>query len=354
MFKYHDDRSGTLGKKVGKTNGYRFRLELQYVQLGAEAQAAVGRDQAPGHPAGLGVADDGDDAGDLLHVGGPAAPPLGDGLDLVRVPLADGGQRDEGAPDGLGGEDVLAALAEHVGQHGARVDGVDGGVLGELAGPGPGHGLEGALGAAVEGEVRQAALLARAGHVDDAAGAVLGQERLGRADEEDGAQDVGAVRLVEVLGGDALDRARDHLGGAVDEDVDLGLARRLVDGELGLDRLDDAGCALGGADVGAVARGEDVVLRDQLLGERGRGRVRCLGEVDDQDVGSLLCQVLGDTSTDACVSVSVSLCRTMRWASRLVWLGGYCVLDSRAAPVTMASLPSWILDVAILSDVFRK
>src|SRR5699024_2643713 len=73
--------------------------------------------------------------------------------------------------------ELLAGLGVHVAPGGARVDGVDGGALGQLAAPGARHGLEGGLAAGVDALALVADGGAHARDVDDAAGAVAREVR---------------------------------------------------------------------------------------------------------------------------------------------------------------------------------
>ncbi|ROV89836.1 hypothetical protein VMCG_09514 [Cytospora schulzeri] len=165
-------------------------------------------------------------------------PPLDAPLELVRV------GRVHGALDG------------------ARVDGVDGGALGQLAGPDAGHGLDGGLGPAVDGLPQEATVGADGGEVDDAPGPVGGQVRLRGLHEEEGPQDVDAVGEVEV--GDLEVGQLVVLGdaGVVDQDVDLELVvgRGRGRGEVFPRGLDEGPGALRGAQVGLHAEGLDAVF----------------------------------------------------------------------------------------------
>lgn len=167
-------------------------------------------------------------------------------------------------------------------------------------------------------------------------GAVSWEVRLGLADEQDGAQDISRVRLVKFLRSHTLDGAGGHDGRRVDDDINLQLARLGVGRELGLARVDDGLRALWRADVGAAGHGRHVVLRGQLLRELGRRLVGRLGQVADEHIGALLGQVRGDGGTDTCDPLSVS----PPAHSALLFSGSWIIHVLRAAPVTMASLPS--------------
>ena len=103
---------------------------------------------------------------------------------------------------------------------GARVDCVDGGVLGQLAGPGARHGLDGGLAAAIDRLADEPGRGRDRGDVDDAAGPVRWQVGLGGLDEQDWAENVDAVSLGEVGGGDGGDEGVAGYAGVVDYDVD--------------------------------------------------------------------------------------------------------------------------------------
>lgn len=269
------------------------------VVLGAEALATVGTDNTARHPSSLGATANSHTSRNLLDVRRPSAPSLRNTLHLLRVPFTRTGQRRDGAPLRLRAQHGIAAVAEHVRERAARVDRVDGAVLGQLARPHARHGLEGALGACVERQVGQARLGPRAGDVDDAARAVGGQVRLGGANEQDGTEDVGRVRLVEHVRGDAVHRAGQHDGGTVDDDVDLEFARFGVYGKLGLACLNQRFDALRGANVGAARHGGDVVLGRDLGGQVLGGAIRTLRQVADEDVGALFGKVAHNASADA-------------------------------------------------------
>lgn len=98
------------------------------------------------------------------------------------------------APEGLPGLEV------HVTHNGTRVDSVDGGFIGEFARPGPRHGFEGGLRAAVDALACKSQRGGYAGDVDDAAGAagVCGEVRGHGLGEEEGCEDVDVVLPVEI------------------------------------------------------------------------------------------------------------------------------------------------------------
>jgi hypothetical protein len=75
-------------------------------------------------------------------------------------------------------------------------------------------------------------------------------------DEEQGAEDVDSVGLVELLKGDVAEEGVLGDAGVVDDDVDLELG---VAGEGGLCLADQTGCAFWGADVGLYGEGSDGV-----------------------------------------------------------------------------------------------
>ena len=166
-------------------------------------------------------------------------------------------------------------------------------------------------------------------------GAVSREVGLGLADEQDRTQDISRVSLMELLRSHALDGAGGHDSRRVDDDINLQLARLGVGRELLLARVDDGLRALRRADIGAAGHGSDLVLRRQLLRELGRRLVGSLRQVADEDIGSLLRQVRGDGGADTCNPFPSVPC-TQRPCFRVV--GFYHIL--RAAPVTMASLPS--------------
>lgn len=129
----------------------------------------------------------------------------------------------------------------------------------QLAGPGARHRLEGTLAASVQRQVLEAHLGADTRNVDDAARAVVGEKWLDGLGEENGAQDVDGVDLMEVLDVDGLEGHGVEEGGAVDEDVNLGLPCLGIGRQVALHGLDNLGAALRRAEVGADRNGLDIV-----------------------------------------------------------------------------------------------
>lgn len=221
-------------------------------------------------PAGIRRAQHPHDARDLPRVRGP--PPVGGGGldDVVGVDAGPGPHERRVLDPALDGPlELVAVGGVHGALDGAGVDGVDGGALGQLAGPHAGHGLDGGLGPAVDGLPQEAAVGADGGEVDDAAGAVRGQVRRRRLHEEERAEDVDPVGGVEVLDRDLGQLAVDGHAGVVDQDVDLepvvgGRRRR---GEVRPGGLDEGRGAVGGSQVGLHAEGLDAVLGLEPFGE---------------------------------------------------------------------------------------
>lgn len=137
-------------------------------------------------------------------------------------------------------------------------------------------------------------------------GAVSWEIGLGLADEQDRTEDISRVCLMELLRSHALDGACGHDGRRVNDDINLQLARLGIGRKFLLARVDDSLRTLRGADVGAAGHGNYIMLRGQLLRELGRGLVRRLCQVADQDIGPLLRQVGGDGGTDTCKPLPVS------------------------------------------------
>ena len=164
-------------------------------------------------------------------------------------------------------QELLRVGRVHRPLHRARVDGVDGAVLGQLAAPGARHGLDGGLGAAVDGLAHEASAGRNGRDVDDAAGAVLWQKRLGGLDQQEGTQDVDAVGLGEVVDFHVGNVVVAGDAGVVDDDVDLEGAVGL--GEGGLGGGDDGLGTFEGADVGLHGHGGDGVGLVEAVGEFG-------------------------------------------------------------------------------------
>lgn len=94
----------------------------------------------------------------------------------------------------------LPGLEVHVAHDGTRVDGVDGGFVGEFARPGPRHGFEGGFCAAVDALACKSQRRRYAGDIHNAAGAagVCGEVRGRGLGEEEGREDVDVVLPVEI------------------------------------------------------------------------------------------------------------------------------------------------------------
>lgn len=122
---------------------------------------------------------------------------------------------------------LLGALAGwvHDRGHGAGIDSVDGGALGQLAAPGARHGLERGLGAAVHGLAAKAETGGDRTDVDNATRTVGGEVRDGGLDKKEGAQDVDGISFVEFLHRDGFDGHYGGEAGIVDQDIDLKFAR---------------------------------------------------------------------------------------------------------------------------------
>lgn len=112
-------------------------------------------------------------------------------------------------------------------------------------------------------------------------GAVSREVGLGLANEQDRAQDISRVSLMELVRSHALDGAGGHDSRRVDDDINLQLAGLGVGRELVLARVDDGLGTLRGADVGTARNSNHIVLRGQLLCELSRRLVGCLGQVAD-------------------------------------------------------------------------
>lgn len=210
------------------------------------------------------------DAGDIPHIRWPAAVALGRLDHLVRIDTLPGPHERRVLDPAL---DAALELVRVGGIHGpldgAGVHGVDGGVLRQLPGPDARHGLDGGLGPAVDGLAQEAAVGADGGEADDAAGAVGGEVGLGGLDEEERAEDVDAVRVLEVLDLDVRELV--VLGDArvVDDYVQLEpvVGRGGRGGEVVPRGLDEGPGPVGRAQVGLHAQGLDAVCRLELLAQ---------------------------------------------------------------------------------------
>lgn len=121
--------------------------------------------------------------------------------------------------------ELRARTAVHLRRHGAGVNSVDSGALGELARPRARHRFERGFAAAVDALAYQAGGGRDGGDADDAAGAVVRQVRERGLDEQERPEHVDVVQFVEFGDGRIFDGRDDGHAGVVDDDVDGELAR---------------------------------------------------------------------------------------------------------------------------------
>lgn len=225
---------------------------------------AIGTNHLSSNPSSVLSTEHGDDPGDLVDVAGTAAAGLGLLDQVVAVDALAGAHEGRVLDPALDlALELVAVLVVHLAVDGTGVDGVDGGALRELAGPGAGHGLEGGLGAAVDGLLDEARRRRDRRQVDDAAGAVARQERLGGLGQQQRTQHVDLVRRVKVLQRDLGQRVVGRDAGVVDEYVDLEAAALV--GEVLPDRVNHLLGPVGSAQVAGHRERLDLVLRLQFI-----------------------------------------------------------------------------------------
>lgn len=256
--------------KVFETNTLHAGSAIDADDLAVDPLAVLGSEEAnnAGNVDGL---------ADALH----GRPGLGVLVDLVVGQL-------------LATRDVLAADGVvHVSLNAAGGDAVDGDLLvAGVDGHAADEGLDGALGARVDGVLGHALGLAGDGaHEDDAA--ADGQVLVGLAGDEELAAGVDAHDAVVLLLGDVLEVAEGDDAGVGADDVELA---EVLDGEVHhLDGLGDV------ADVGLVGDGVGAHLLDVL--DDLVGGVLGVGVVDD-DLGAAAGELDGHGGTNATAGAS--------------------------------------------------